>query len=294
MNKLVVIFLLILAPFLKLKGQTVFPSWADNPSWNVLECFWYNCSTFTYQYVYDTTFCNQTYSKMSFANNVNGYFRSDNTKTTFRKTLNCNDKEYLLYDYSLNIGDTAFIGFNFELGLTNDTTAFILTQIDTVNYFGVARQRFKMNYDRCNLGFPIDYMYWTRGIGSELHPFYSYHCLCDFCENNFALLCHDSTATQLFQSNAYNTCDTTITVGLNEINKTPVISINPNPFESAAFIRNDDLESMEIKIRNTSGQFLNKLRGESEVLIGEELSPGIYFIEVNADSFRVIRKIVKL
>ena len=277
-----------------MKGQTVFPSFVDNPTWNVLECFWYNCSTHTYQYVYDTTFCSQSYSKVALLYNQNGYFRSDSLKTYFRKSPNCNDKEYLIYDYSLNIGDTAYVGINLELGNSNDTTAFILTQIDTINYFGVARQRFKMNFDNCNTGIPLHFMFWTRGIGSETHPFYSFRCLCDGCEYNFTLLCFDSTATQLYQNIIYNTCDTTITVGLNEINQPLDISIEPNPFQTSTQIKSNGIDKLEIKVYDARGKLIKLMKDYSEFPIGEDFNSGIYFVKINVGMIQLTEKLIKL
>ncbi len=288
----IILILLLLAPFSKSKGQTVFPSWTDSPTWNVLECFWMNCSTTTYQYVYDTTFCNQTYSKVELFNNQPGYIRSDSVKTYFRKSSNCIDKEYLMYDYSLNLGDTAYVGFNLELGTSYDTTAFVLTQIDTVNYFGVARQRFKLNFDNCNIGIPLHFMYWIKGIGSETQPFYSFRCLCDACEYTFTLLCFDSTATQLYQNVIYNTCDTT--VGLNEINRPWKISIEPNPFFTSALIKTNSLEKLEIQVYDTKGKLIKLMSGYSELSIGEELKSGIYFVKINTEKFHIAKKLVKL
>lgn len=279
-----------------MSGQTVFPSFADNPTWNVLEYFGLNCSTWTYYYDYDTTFCNQIYSKVALPFNAIGYIRSDSSKTYFRTSSNCNEKEYLIYDYSLNIGDTTYVGFNLELGNQNqtDTNAFILSQIDTVNYFGIDRQRFKMNFDRCNTGVMMDYMYWIKGIGSEQHPFYSLRCLCDFCENIFILLCFDSTTTQLYQNNFYNTCDTTFSVGLVESTQVFDISVSPNPFNEVTKIKVNSFNTMKLKVFNTTGQMVKMLSGESELLLGDDLKSGIYFVEIQSDNLTRVSKLVKL
>jgi len=294
MKKLLLILFLALTSISQSKSQTAFPAFSDNPSWNVLECFWMTCSTQTYQYVYDTVFCNQTYSKIEMDIGLDGYFRSDNLKTKFRTSNNCNDKEYLLYDYSMNIGDTAYVGTNLILGYPNDTMPVVLIQIDTVNYFGVERQRFKVNYDRCNTGILWSEMFWTRGIGSNLHPFYSIPCLCDFCEGFYSTLCYDSSTTQLYQNPLYNTCDTTVFVGLNENVQNMDMSIYPNPFQTEVQIRFDDSNPVNVKIFNTSGQLIQFVTIEKETFIGAELKPGIYFMEIQSAAIFKTIKLIKL
>ncbi len=295
MNKLILVLTLILVSFSPLKAQTVFPTFADNPSWNVLECFYLTCSTQTYQFVYDTTFCNQTYSKIEFDNNIDGYFRSDSLQTKFRISTNCNDKEFMLYDYSLNPGDTTYVGYSLEL-YPNDTTPAVLMQIDTVNYFGVDRQRFKLKFDHCNMGFMMDDLYWIRGIGATLHPFYSIPCLCDFCEGYFTVLCYDSSATQLYQNPIYNTCDTTaiVFIGLDETLQDDNFTIFPNPFQTETQISLDDSKSVNIKIYNSTGQLLQFITGERKLFIGSELKPGIYFMEIRNEDVFTQHKLVKL
>ena len=192
-------------------AQKVFPSYSDGANWNVYECFWLDCNTRQYNYQYDTTFCGQTYSKMNFYDsNQTGYFRSDSLKTYFRKSPNCSEKEYLIYDFSLSMGDTVFIGYFINPFNEDDTTEFILESIDTVNYFGVDRQRFKMMYDPSNQGWFGRSMYWIEGIGSVIHPFYPFKCLMDGCEESNQLLCYDSLSIQLFQSPITTDCITSI------------------------------------------------------------------------------------
>lgn len=75
-----------------------------------------------------------------------------------------------------------------------DTTQFVLNAIDTVTQFGIKRQRFKMLYD------PGYSMYWIKGIGSDIYPFYFLACLDDGYEDDLTLSCYDSLGVRLYTS----------------------------------------------------------------------------------------------
>jgi hypothetical protein len=276
-------------------AQHVFPDYSDNAHWNVLECLWPECYTKSYNYEYDTIFCGQNYSKIHFTElNENGYFRSENLKTYFRKNPNCSDKEYLIYDYSLNIGDTVFVGYDLFWNAGKDTAEFVVDAIDTVNYFGVDRQRFKMLYDPMNEGMLYRPMYWINGIGSEVHPFYPFNCLWDGCEQGYQLLCYDSLAVQLYQNSWANTCDTTI---LGIPNLETDISIAPNPFSSEITVSVQNSSVYQINIYSSIG---NKIMEYSYVgnniiiMETDKLNSGSYILELLTNSGSYTKKIIKI
>jgi hypothetical protein len=292
-------YLLFLLTFLTTHSnsfaQQVFPEFSDSAKWNVLECFWFDCYTATYSYEYDTTFCGHNYSKIHFGElNENGYFRSENLKTYFRRSNNCSDKEYLMYDYSLNIGDTAFVAYNLPNIIGTDTAEFVLDAIDTVNYFGIDRQRFKMLYDPGNDGWLFRPMYWIKGIGSETHPFYPYKCLMDGCEKGFQLLCYDSMAVQLYQNPWANDCDTTILGILESSNE---ITISPNPFTEKIVVSTDNPGLTLVVIYSSIGNKLLEipLHNEQHVEIETvELVPGTYVLVLHSNDGIRMERIIKM
>lgn len=202
-----------LAPALLL-GQQPFPTWADEPRWNVLSCiygvgFW--CDTHAFQFSDTATLCGHTYSVLELPG-ATAYFRNEGQRTLFRTSTGCAAKEYLAYDYSMAAGDTVYAGLNMDMGQP-DTAMLMLQSIDTVDVLGVQRRRFAMKYDPCNQESPLLYatMHWIEGIGSPEHPFYPLHCFCDGCESSYGLLCLDSAGTALYRNPALNTCDTMLT-----------------------------------------------------------------------------------
>lgn len=273
-------------------GQYSFPVGSINPAWSVLECFFSNCSTSVYQYQYDTSFCGFQYSKINLSFNNKHYIRSDSLRTHFRKTSNCLDKEYLMYNYDLNVGDTTFVGFNQELGTSEDTSLFQLISVDSVLVMNIQRLQYTLIYDRCNLGSMNDTMLWLYGIGSYDHPFFSIKCMCDFCENSYNLLCYDSSNVQLFQNSIFNTCDTIL--GLPNFSSSEnYIHLGANPFINHLKIEIIPSNIAEIKIYDLNGNLVEKQQGLKELYIGSKLKSGIYFmivtLERNVDSFKIIK-----
>lgn len=294
-NKKIFFFYFILTSFFS-KGQNVFPLFSESPKWNVLECVWNDCVTKSYYYDFDTLLCGMSYSKMTFATNINGYFRSDSLKTYFRKSINCSDKEYLIYDFSINVGDTVYVGYDLCCNTGKDTTQFVLGSIDSVNYFGFKRRRFKMFYDPANSGGPFfRQINWIQNIGSDTHPFYSFKCLWDGCEERNFLLCYDSAGTQLFQEPNLNTCDTTIT-RLNVKFNENEMKIFPSPFQNIVNIEMKNIQVYKVELFSYTGELICDFHIETKSnfsIVLENLNQGIYFIRIQTERGLFYKRVVK-
>ncbi len=292
---------IILLPFLLITNlsiaQNAFPSFADSASWNVMECFWSNCVTNNYHFDYDTVFCGQTYSKITFASNGNAYFRADTSKVYFRKSTNCSDKEYLIYDFSINVGDTVFVGYDLFWNSGKDTAEFILASIDTVNYFGINRVRFNLLYDPINMGGPFFRpLKWIKSIGSDTHPFYPFNCLWDGCESSYSLLCYDSSSIQLFQNTLVISCDTTI-IGINEIKAENELNIFPSPFHDQIRFELYNSYAFSVVFFSLLGEPISNFKipkMNDFSIAGDNIDPGIYLLKIQTDKGIIFRKIAKL
>lgn len=275
------------APVL-LQAQQPFPTWAQDPTWSVLECVYglgYWCNTDQFQFTDSAILCGHTYSMLLSPWDTT-YFRNEGQRTLFRRDTDCLAKEYLIYDYSIDVGDTVFAGLNMEWSQP-DTAMFVPQSIDTVLLFGTARRRFLMNYDRCNQGDLLLYstMYWIEGIGSTKHPFYPLVCVCDACETGYMLLCHDSAAVQLYQDTVLHTCDTTYTdVGIGDQtelgNGTLSIVVNGS---TISIIQPPDLKQGYLRILDMAGRVLSIVPagGADQVLDVSALPPGGYALVFN-------------
>src|ERR1700741_3506336 len=149
-------------------AQKVFPLTSDNAHWNVFNSGGFPPqpgSTRIYTLVKDTIMCGFSYSKIG---GENGYVRTQGNKVYIRNTNNCSKKEYLMYDFGMQVGDSAYCGFDISHGSGPDTTSFKVVNIDTIIQFGRKLKRLKMHFD----GYPQ--MNWIVAIGSDIHPFYPF------------------------------------------------------------------------------------------------------------------------
>lgn len=298
------IFLLFIIPLFTIKGnaQNVFPSFTDNSNWNVLEGMW-GAGSFTNSYEFDgaDSLCGYTYSVMEFTDfpDTVAYFRSDSLKAYYRLTTDCSDKEYLMYDYSMNIGDTVYVGYDmFTNGIT-DTAAFVLANVELINYFGINRKRFTVLYDPANWGNNNGFlreMYWIEGIGSPVHPFYPFVCLWDGCEYGSRLLCYDSSGVQLYQDEILATCDTTFLTSIAEEQKQE-LKIYPNPFNNKITVKIDVKSATKIELYDILGRRVDDIRSVRnewlDIWIGDGVEKGIYLLNVYVGDEMISKLILK-
>lgn len=201
-----------------LAAQQPFPTFNDHPRWNVVSCFWHDCTTDTLGYADTTQLCGHTYALVD-AHTEEGdpfYVRNDGPRTLYRTSTECSAREYTLYDYSLQAGDSIYVGLSSYSAEDPDTTLFKVDLIDTVTVLGIPRRRFHMLFDPCGMDQLIRQMEWLEGIGSRTHPFYPMGCLCDACESSYWILCADSADVQIYQDPGYDRCSYT-TVGIEDV-----------------------------------------------------------------------------
>ncbi len=217
-----ILYFAALSP-IELTAQQPFPSSADLPRWSVE---WFILGqpngTVVLQSPSTTSLCGHTYNTVSGTDTGNEVlFRNEGQRTWLRNSTDCGEREYLLYDFTLNVGDSTYVGWQME-GPTLDTTLAIVQSIDVVAYEGVLRRRFSVIIDRCPDTFGPSLFtedVWIEGVGSMGHPFYSTICLCDFCETGLSLLCADSGGVATYRRTPQVECDWTVGIpdtGVNE------------------------------------------------------------------------------
>ena len=209
---------IVIIPFFAY-GQQPFPTYADDGAWSVYRAIMgVPYGTEVVQFSGTTDMCGHTYSIMpaTFAGGW-GYFRNEGQRTLFRRTPDCMDREYLAYDYSLAVGDTAYVGI-VPTCSPFDTAMVIVSTISSDVYSGVERRKFNLILDWCYSGEPEHYfhpMEWIEGIGCTRHPFYSLQCIVDNCEQFTNLSCYDSSGVALYRVVPNATCHQNI--GLDEV-----------------------------------------------------------------------------
>ncbi len=291
--------LTLLLSFTKSEAQNPFPLFSDNTSWNVKWCYFAAyCFTDTVYYEKDTLLCGQTYSKINLSNNVTGYIRNSGQKTYCRKNSNCSNREYLLYDFSLSIGDTVYTGNHLYNTYPIDTIPFRLTAITNIDFMGFSRRQFEMTAITNSVGNPEGAsMHWVEGVGSDINPFHSFFCLeTSFCESSYQTLCMSQNGVQQYQNPDVTGC---LIEGLGITQ--PVsdkISVFPNPFSRSLFISMQNIPEPEsVSIYNAFGSLvesyteINLQSGSIE--IGKNLPPGMYWLSLKSEAGYSTLRIIK-
>ncbi len=200
--------------------------------------------------------------------------------------INGSITDTILYDFTLNVGDTLHVGFNNHC-FYNDT----ISSIDSVLIGTHYRKRWNYNIGGCGMPSSI-----IEGIGSThglLEELYSF-------ESGGDLICFSQNDTTYYPN--YNTsgnCDL-ITVGINEIlNKEDPISIFPNPATDLLTISlpATNIKSCILNLYDMLGEKMlptHTLNLKLETLNISSLPQGIYFLEVMMDNEKVVRKVVKM
>ena len=279
--------------FASAQSWPAFPSTADTARWSVAAAGGVppntGISTFIKSFQQDTFFCGKSYS--IFQEFEKGYIRSDSARVFLRKTNNCTDKEYLMYDYTLQVGDSGWFAC-FVCDLTIDTCSIKAIATDDVLINGVLRKRIQTQ-STIRL---LDSANWIHGIGSDKHPLYSLACNIDGCEvNYYKLLCYDSSQVSLYIDPAWNTCDTTYIGIPNSSKNQNGIKVFPNPSTGELLVNSAD-PVVSIQIYDLLGNlwYLSEPDSKHTTVSNLHFPSGIYFITLATASSIHTKKLIFL
>jgi hypothetical protein len=270
-------------------AQESFPNLDDKPSWKVVNTITSNPETktlFEYQFEKDTLIKSVTYQKIT--NNA-GYVRLLNDKVYYR--LESNSKDFLLYDFGLNVNDTVYCGFN--LGVNDDipdSIKFWVVQVDSVTLEDGKHKRLQMHYNpREDYVFPMD---WIEGIGSTTHPFYPSISL-GVPGSIKELLCFHLGSTKIFQNSSHSDCS--LTTSLNDVQKINNIQIYPNPCLDYFIVKGIEQGTI-LNVFNSHGQVIlsNSIKCSELQVPTDNWGTGVYFVQVIKDNNSIFnQKITK-
>lgn len=177
------------------------------------------------------------------------------------------NEEYLLFDFSLNVGDTA------ELCLLTEYFDFIVQDIYSMNVMGFTTRIF-VGFDTFYEGMGSNY-----GLFEEMFaPFkgssrYVYHTFLDY-------YCRESP------------CD--LLVSANNITKSQILEIFPNPTSQTIYIKYNKSEKINsVSIYNILGQKKIQINRDINQIDISALENGIYIIEIKLDGQKFRQKIIK-
>lgn len=274
-------------------AQESFPNLEDNPNWKVVNTITSYPETKTlleYQLEKDTLINSVTYQKVT--NNA-GYIRLLNDKVYYR--LESNSKDFLLYDFDLNVNDTVYCGFYLNETYDLDTVKFWVADIDSILLEDGKHKILKMNYSPITeTPTSIFSMDWIEGIGSTVHPFYSAF-LSVAPGSKKELLCFHLGNNKIFQNSSYSDCS--LTTSLNDVQKKSKIEIFPNPCLDYLIVKGIKQGTI-LNIFNSQGQVIlstpNNIKHTVLQVNTNDWTSGVYFIQIiNENNSISTRKITK-
>ena len=270
------------------------PTLRDNSEWYTYSWFEISYNT-TFQIMGDSTINDTIYKKViSFPTGVTplisntDLIREDiDSKKIYRRA---NGIDYLMYDYSLQQGDTFTVqrmdgGFlpNLVLDsitstLSNNTGNFLQTDIETMRVYYFHDPEFAF----------IDNVIWIEGIGSLAGLIYSDQSG-NGGNNGETLLCHyNENSLRDFHYIYYeepNPCESI--VGINNLEILNRVKIFPNP-SIDGFCRVEGRDIKSIEIYNSSGSIISSsnfpIHNIAEINLSK--SPeGMYFVRIVFNDF---------
>lgn len=293
MNKLF-LYLYVYFSIVSIKGQNFIDT---NKVWNVYSCngpFLNSCITETYKFKSDTIINSFTYFKLyatidSIPNNwwFIDLFREDtiSKKVYWFK----NNQDELLYDFNLNIGDTAKVisalgGMPYPMCPFNS----IVDSIKINTYYGVSRKQWYFN-TRNFYGQPET---WIEGIGNSFGPIdnLAFTCMADYGPR---LICFKEGGNLKYMDSNFNDCyQTTLSIHNVKI-FTKEYSIFPNPSQNEFYLKSEKKTNKEITITNEFGLIIMKLKTDEmnyKIILPHS---GVYFISVTDGISTWTDKVVK-
>ena len=200
----------------------------------------------------------------------------------------------LLYDFSLNVGDSIFYP-NFDAGTTENRYIYVLDSIDSFQTNVEVRKRYNFKIIRTNIPQPpiggYNYTYWIEGIGEP-------HAV-DFISNQYYVLNIIEGGRDLicfFHKNQH-IYGTNCSVKVDEFNVKDELLVYPNPFiEHFNITIPDDFTPIGVSIYDINGKIIkSESISEFEKTISinaNTFKKGTYFIVLSDGKGNMLKKVV--
>jgi len=193
--------------------------------------------------------------------------------------------EFLMFDYSLNVGDTFHLDYAGPWGhyaVKNPIS------VDSMYYDGTGRKSLRFNSVN-----PVfnEKLAFIEGVGSNFGIIYYWY---DHLEGDNYLLCARKDDTTDYVNKRSGSCGIRLAVP-EELNSTVKCQVYPNPFENMfdiSFNRQQTLSKVAIYTLEGKKVFDCIYKNATDISIKIKLSPGIYFLSIESDSVIDTRKIV--
>jgi hypothetical protein len=280
--KSVTILFLFSCIFFKLNAQPLFPTQNDNPNWFVTN----NTSqeTIKYELIKDTVFCSSTWYKVKSSSNELFWIQVESQKVFIKFDNQCVNSKYLLYDFSLQKGDSIFCGNSNGIDILKAK----VVSVDSVQCNTKKFKRLKLNFYYSTTSQNFIEMYWIEGIGCNLHPFY---LLYDWNNKSTWYKLDSCLYNNKLVFDTENAVTTSIKVNIQ--NNSDCVQIYPNPSKNKILVYlKPEFKAKTIELFDFSGKLQNTYNMLNSNYLSLQLKAGIYVLRVSSDKEKIIQKVV--
>jgi hypothetical protein len=208
---------------------------------------------------------------------LHSLMRENEKKIWYKK--NMSSDEILLYDFSLEIGDTVpnSWGDYFPPVVVEDISYKIMSNGEERRVFWLSSLIHSSNNE-----------YWIEGIGSILGLIYPLWG--EVTGGYYDLLCYYENNELIFQHQTWETCYKN-SVGINIYDHQ--IKIYPNPANNILHIENvDDVDISHIHLVNIQGQIIKQFEPTKTQLDVSDITSGMYFITFVSSKGNITQKVL--
>ena len=284
MKKYVTLCIAVLA-ILKVSAQL--PIIEPNKTWNIARC---NsavpvCTTLFYKFEDTLEINGKNYTKILTSELSNpdnwqntGYIRDDGTGKTYYLT-NSNSKETLLYDFSMNVGDTVVLeSVNYGQCCPSKTS---VDSIKNIDYNDITRKTLYVSSLIQSEGSTAKTnSVWIEGIGSKLGLLQPTECL--YTGAYFYLLCCNTNNQLIYKNPTASSCTITAITN-NELQKDIKIRTNSTNIE----IENNSKYAIYVLFVAVDGRILNNTyipQNSTKTVSTSKFSKGICIVTIYSES----------
>ncbi len=299
MKQFYVFFIAFLLHHFTLYAQSVFPIYKDRPVWCMnTSCFGRPMPDYKIVMLADTMICGKRYTPLQVKDRIfypgstpttyiDGFVRQERKKV-YQLISEC--REILLYDFSLELGDT----MRHEDFYDEDYADAVVVDIQYREANGQIKKVITLNYWEWR-----HLVYWVEGLGDLVHPISRIMCYSGYACEEFTNVNCISTK----EGNIYGICeeDCGIRTAVTENSDLNVpITLFPNPVSVGGRVQLDykNIHIDNLLIVNALGQIIHKenipknATAEQLLLNWIPNAPGFYWVMVETNS--VGRQLVKL
>jgi len=205
-----------------------------------------------------------------------GAFREDTAQRKVYFLLPSYSTDTLLYDFSLNVGDTLPLGIN-----NGGSPVMTINSIDSILINGNYRKRFEIaNTSNVSI---------IEGIGSTTGLIEKVL----FFESGGNLYCYSENNQEIYPTNSSSPCD--LLLSESELTKKKDFNIYPNPATDKISIDCAEKQNLKMQLYNIVGKciFQKEINNITKEIDISTLSKGVYIIKIFCDDWTVQNKLIK-